>query len=460
MTDFSGGLTHNEPVSFLEHPLSIYIKRIKSGMPSGAGITGGTLAKQQAMWELMGYGKLADRLVADPGDRTLTLNGGDVPARVGLGIPIDYDIWYLYPAGNVLVFGDKTREESMEKLDDFLDALDGIKPLKPAQGDPVGVPFTMSGGGSGPLVSSMGFAPGDNVEYAIKEARFEILETPAGSTVYSSDGPKEKTEDYVGYIAFPVGPMGVMANISLATISMLEDGGKANVAPVDSETYVIQGGDLLPPFDADKVKAAGVSLMSKGYLTDDDNTVEILAEKMGDDPEFHQWLRYWIKEEIDTIIPGEFVGMLCRPWPFHAWWNQETSPLLYAGTWLETEFYASGTVKEVLVINEDFDPEDGEVGNRYKVWVKNEEILIKSSDFHAYEADEVVGLLKTFRDGEAEGSGGLTPGAGEEEGPTNFTWKDLKLLDSGEELTKEWVIVPVGFNGKTDSSGSTGGVSF
>jgi len=97
---------------------------------------------------------------------------------------------------------------------------------------------------------------------------------------------------------------------------------------------------------------------------------------------------------------------------------------------VETEFYTSGVVQEVQVIDDDFTPNDGEVGNRYKIWVKNEEIICKSSDFLEYEVDERVGLLKTYREGSGDGG---------------FNWQNLELLDTGATLTEEWQIVPADF---------------
>lgn len=404
-----------------------YIKRMRTGMPPGTNITGALLARKQALWDMAGLGELADRLIDAPGDRTINYGTDDAPSRVGLGVPIAYDIWYLYEAGNVLTFGGKTKEETLEKMESFFSEIDDAKPLLSPESKPTPGPYIFSGGSG----SSVSFDTFGTKEYTVKEARYEVME-PGGSANYASNGPKQNTGDYVGYIAFPVGPMGVMWGISLASESSLSGGTSGSVKAVDAENATVQGGELLPPFDVNRSEVAGEKLMSKGYLIEDDIKVEILAENFGglDNPALHHWLRYWITEDNTEIIPGEFVGILCRPWPLHCWWFQETSPFLYSGHWIETEFYTSGIVKEVQVIDEDFEPDTGEVGNRYKVWVKNEEIIVKSSDFLEYEVDERVGLLKTWREGSGEGG---------------FNWKDLELLDTGETLTEDWVIVPAGF---------------
>jgi len=417
--------------------LLTYIKRIRSKQSLGADIVGASMARRQALLDMMGLSQLADRLSFAPGDRTLNYGDDDFPARVGLGLPIAYDVWYLYDAGNVLIFGGKTREETMEKMEDYFDSIDNAKPLKSPETAPTPGAYTLSGGGgSGVTPDTLGA-----VAYVVKEARYEVWLT-GGSMAYGSIGPKENQHNYVGYIAFPVGPLGVMWGISLTTDSSLSSGNSGSVRPVDALNATVQGGQLLPPFDVGSAEVAGQKLMSKGYLVEDDTCVEILAPEFGgiDNPALHQWLRYWIKPDNVEIVPGEFVGLLCRPWPLHCWWFQETSPILYAGHWVETEFYTSGIVKEVQVIDDDFEPQEGEVGNRYKVWVKNEEVIVKSTDFFEYEVDERVGVLKTYREGESD--------------VNSFNWQSLELQDTGEALNTEWVIIPASFY---DSSGGVGG---
>jgi len=418
-----------------DNPYLQYLYRIRTGFPPGTNIVGGILARVQALWDVAGLSELADRLVFTPGDRTLNYGTDDALMRVGLGISTAYDIWYLFDAGNILEFGGKTKEETMAKMADFFSEIDDAKPLLSPESKPTPGVYSLSGGGgNGVLFDSFG-----TKEYTVKEARYEVMQT-GGSINYASNRPKQNTCDYVGYIAFPVGPLGVMFNISLTTESSLSRGTSGRMKPVDYENGTVQGGELLPPFEVSRSEVAGEKLMSKGYLVEDDIRVELFAEDFDglDNPPLHQWLRYWITEGNTEIVPGEFVGMLCRPWPLHCWWFQETSPFLYSGHWLETEFYTSGIVKEVQVIDEDFTPGDGEVGNRYKIWVKNEEIIVKSSDFLEYEVDERVGLLKTWRDG--SGTGG-------------FNWQNLSLLNTGATLTETWIIVPAGFYNSGSSVG-------
>lgn len=426
-----------------KHPFISYIERIGTRMPLGADIVGSIMARMQALWDSAGLGMMADNLLYAPGDRTLNYGDDDNPVRVGLGMPIAYDIWYLFDAGNVLKFGGKDIDETMAKMANFFSEIDDAKPLLSPETRPTSSTYNLSRGGN-----TVSFDTFGSKAYTVKEARFEVKETRGGIN-YGSPGPKQNTHDYVGYIAFPVGPLGVMWGISLTTESSLSGGTGGSVKPVDYENGTVQGGELLPPFEISRSEVAGEKLMSKGYLIENDIKVELFAEEFGgmDNPPLHHWLRYWITEDNTEIVPGEFVGLLCRPWPLHCWWFQETSPFLYSGHWVETEFYTSGIVKEVI------EPEEGETGNRYRIWVKNEEIIVKSTDFYEYEVDDRVGLLKTWREGSGNGGGNVGP-VSDTGDPANFNWQNLTLLNTGATLTETWVIIPAGFY---DNSGSSVG---
>lgn len=429
------------------NPFYDYLMALKTEMPHGTDIIGAIAIRMKALWQQAGGPEggldfFADRLVFRPGDQTLNFGDENVPAKVGLGAPIAYDIWYLAGAGNVLTLGGKVQADSMEKMAEFFSSVDEAKPLK-----------TPGGHSSDGLASGVSVGPvtDQGESYVIKEARFETYLTGNGAA-FDSVGPSVGKNDLAGYIAIPIGPLGVMWRISLATESSLSEGTGSGVHPASGDNRTIPGGELLPPFDMQVKETCGEMLMNKGYLLDDDTTCELMAEGFGDDPKHHKWLRYWIKKENTAIVPGEFVGILCRPWPLHCWWHQETAPFVYAGNWIETEFYTSGFVKEVIEEG-DYTPEGDEVGSRYKVWVKNEEIVVKSTDFLEYAVGDRVGLLKTYREGDGGPSlgGSMTP-AGPGGGTTNFTWRELELQDTEDELNTKWVIVPVDFYGTTGNS--------
>lgn len=525
------------PKSVFAHPFVRYVQRIKENNNSDNTLSGASLAKLQTLWGLIGLGNMADRLLQEPGNRVVdydfekTSDKGMLP-KVGLGKPIDYDVWYLFWAGNILRKGhaDFSPEEwitrSLEKMVDYfheVDPSDILKALKqPVQDENVGKTFTYPESSIYPANTAavLGFASmsagpisRDNIadwKYTIKEAWFEtILESdapfypslereksvpfvqyvpptsPEGYTYQTLPvkqdeapyivGPKEKPPDgYAGYIAFPVGAMGVMWQMAVTTASALTRtvGG---VHPADALTSVVSGNELYPPFDLQRKDVGGHKVLDKGYLVSDNTTVEYPAQPFPDigNPKAHGWFRYWIKKNNVEIIPGELVALVCRPYPNHCWWFQESSPFVYAGNWIETEFYTSGVVKEVLEPWTDdeepmpssgyYDPDEqvskGVDGNHYRVWVKNEELILESSDFLVYAVDDKVGILKTWRDQDVNGGGYVY--SSDAAKPKNFNWMDLQFFnlegkntDDNDLFITDWVLVPVAFY---ESSGNSMG---
>ena len=302
---------------------------------------------------------------------------------------------------------------------------------------------------------------------AAKEMRFELYTPVKGTAAYDSTGPKVRQNDYAGYLSFPVGQLGVHLVISIITqtIAIGENIQSSDAIPVEFlSSDVLTGEKIIPPWEAGHEGCPGVNLIFKAYLIGEDppseRFVEYLADDAGEKVQFHKNLRYWIPKDSKWLWPGEFVALVCRPMPTHCWFFQETSPFIYSGNWAETEFYTSAIVKEVLEPNEgeeikDFEPEDGEVGKRYRVWVKNEELILKSSDFLEYEVDDRVALLKQYRE-EAGGSscsmGPAGAGTGAPSNATWFSWEQLANQGTCEDtcnqqsdLNKTWVIVPITF---------------
>lgn len=515
-----------------ENPFYEYLKAAKTEWPKGANIVGALHLKWKAMWSQLGLKEFADNILTTPEPKQINYGFKNESYRWGTGNPIAYDIWYLFYAGDVILKSkpdDYSDQEWMDevldkRLESYISEIDTAKTLKPLLQPPRATNVDLypisegggAGGSSGGSVTIKGFSGLEqgwpmrstivaDWQHAIKEARFETMVKGYGRGVFTSlkepnpfqindepywkpkpgeydstdhpplvpYGPKEPHDKpYAGYIAFPVGPIGVMWQISLASESALSDG-KTNVHPANYETTVIQGNQLLPPFNLKQTKAAGESLIEKGYVTADHSVVELTAERFDevDNPALHYWLRYWIKADNEIFWPGEFVSLLCRPWPLHCWFYQKSAPLIYSGSWIETEFYTSGVVKCVLEMwTEEGDPpsisksategyydiEDWDIcenARLYVVWVKNEEIIVSSSDWLEYEVGDRVGLLKCVRDGDEATHVNALGAAAENPGPgTHFDWQGLewfrfeKKSSRDEDMfTKEWVIVPVDF---------------
>jgi len=105
------------------------------------------------------------------------------------------------------------------------------------------------------------------------------------------------------------------------------------------------------------------------------------------------WLRLWIMRDDVFPVPGEFIGILCKPYPVpvHCWWFQESNPFLYAGNWIETGNLSSGIVRSVTL---EADRTDSGIGDEYKILYRGIEITVYASDFYLYEVGERVAVLK------------------------------------------------------------------
>jgi hypothetical protein len=191
----------------------------------------------------------------------------------------------------------------------------------------------------------------------------------------------------------------------------------------------------------------GDHLIKSGYVAVDDRKRGLEMQASPFPESFYvdaanmpkMWMRYWIHGDETFPIPGEFLGIICKPLalPPHVWWFQETSPLVYAGNWFETSNLTGGVVEEIVL---EADREDDGIGNLYTVKVQGRPIKINASDFLPYEVGDRVGVLKV--DTVIE-----TPQT------ESFRWSyQIRLLESDEEQpfgNDEYVIIPIDFYKET-----------
>ncbi len=330
----------------------------------------------------------------EPGD--FIRSGDQDYENVSLGLPIAYDVWYLHCFESILP---ETKDESEEwvndgRLKDFFDSLEGMKPLRGMQ--------------SFHSISEYK----SNAPYRIKGMRFE---SRLSSQTFQHQSNAEFSS-YPVYLAFPIGPLGVMEILSIIRETM--DG------LVDPDLIITEGSkyNMLCPTISEIGNCIGEHIFELAWKKVGDNVEYPASEFENLDPAFpHYWLRYWVKEDQAWPVPGEFVAMICRPLPYHVWWYQETCPFVYAGNWFETLYYTSGIVTEVI------EPGAGEVGKSYIVKIKGEELQMKSTDLYEYEIGERVAVLKTI---------GLPDQV--------FNWQDLEIKGDGMIAT-DWEILPVSF---------------
>ena len=390
------------------------IKQSEILVPSGASCAGNLQPRIRVILSYSGGEDLA-RMVFGvlPGDNTNV--GGDDIISVSLASPIAYDVWYLFHTANALPSmdnGDALQNEVLDGMSTFLDGLQGIKPLRTLRnaGD-------LSPGTTWDEAKSY-FE--NNGLYLIKEMRFEQI-PKCNSFEYPSDGNEA---DYVAFLAFPVGQLGVMENQCLVSEIMVERG------ILEDTTSVIVGGDVMPPVIRERNACPGKHLIDTAYVKVDERAGYI-AKNFGDHDNFspHIWERYWIKEEDEWPIPGEFVSLVCRPLPWHLWWFQETFPFLYSGNWFDTGYYTSGIITEVIEEAED------EETNIYKVLVRGLELCLRPSDFCGYEVGDRVAVLKKNGD------------------TSNFNWSKLDTWNAFEQKKatdpvvscEDLVVVPITF---------------
>ena len=391
-----------------------------------------------SMKGLAGSGNVLSKLVSDISDIVMTMEPGDfVNTASGQksAAPVATDLWYLFYHDNFLkkYYADQSGDFKHFKYApyistnlSFLSSLTGLKPLKIFSD-------------LNDLVVEEGFGEiikpqyANNGMYWINTIAFEIWGNGI-SIQYASDGPKGfNPNDYVGYISFPIGQLGVMEVISILQETTLTGNQFAAVEGLaaywpkkvadlkDSDKPSLQSTPEMFP-DAKDSKGNilsnqnycyGRHLVENGYVVpvapvasqnsqNSDHTgaygptpirdVELFSKKMekySEDVKPELWMRYWIHKDSTFPVPGEFIGILCRPvaTPPHVWWFQESSPFLYAGNWMETGNLTSGIVTARATSTE-------WPTYIYKVKVQGVEVWCYTTDFYEYGQGDRVALVK------------------------------------------------------------------
>jgi hypothetical protein len=148
----------------------------------------------------------------------------------------------------------------------------------------------------------------------------------------------------------------------------------------------------------------------------------------------HWWFRVEIgyienEEARINIIPGEFLALGVRMMPGEFWGHQKSSPFIYSGNWMDTVYYTSAVIKEVV------DPTNEKPYPTYKVQWRKYEAMVNPSDFALYKVGDRVTIVK---DVVTEKKSQL--------------WKDndMQFFGGEEEIDPAdivWQIVPISFYG-------------
>lgn len=417
------------------------------------------IARQLAsMKGLAGSGNVLSYLVDKIEGLVATMEPGDfVQGDTGTtsAAPVAADLWYLHYHDNFLkkYYADMSEDFKHFKYGpyisvnlSFLSRLTGLKPLKVLTDlADLGIEE-----GFGSIIPSQ---YENNGMYWVNTLAFEIWNTGIGMR-YASDGPANFVpNDYVGYIALPVGQLGVMEVISILQETALS-GYKFTAVDNDPLLYIPKE----PPDLTDDQKPSlqstpemfpnmkdangnalagqnycyGLQIVKSAYLLQD--RCEYPANKLTqyEAVEPKKWMRYWIKGTDTFPVPGEFIGILVRPvaCPPHVWWFQESSPFLYAGNWMETNHFTSGVITAVTL---EADRTDGGTGNEYTVKVQGCSIIAQATDFYDYKVGDRVAILKL--------DSTVSPAT------ESFTWLNQAHLKAADEDTEKnnFLVVPCTF---------------
>lgn len=410
-----------------------------------------------SMKGLAGTGNVLSAAVDKIEGLVATMEPGDFvrsDTNTASAAPVSADLWYLFTTDNFLSYYDKDpdlkHQDYKKYITDSLSFLPAkLKPMRALKDLAQLIPTTVTNVFA---VFDMWQEWANEGEYWVTAMAFELINKDK-KIQNPSDGPKGyKPNDYVGYLSFPIGQLGVMEVISLIQETKLrgyklggleihvKDTLKYTETPVSCEKA------MFPPENyAGLNYCYGKHLVESGYRVPDEviketpeqspvsRDVEIFASKddRAEDIKPKKWFRYWINKDSKIPVPGEFVGIVVKPTaiPPHVWWFQESTPLLYAGNWVETVNLTSGHVKSVKL---EADRGSG-VGNEYEVEVQGVVVKIYSTDFYLYAVGDRVAIVKidsilTWPD-------------------KSFTWKNQTVFKKADKDTVKtnYVIIPAVF---------------
>jgi len=418
-------------------------------------------------------------------DANLSMEPGDfarsnMPAP--MAAPVAYDLWYLFAHDNFFAhyYEDanqdfKDYQPYLNECFAFLSILPGLKPLKTLRNLEQFVSDT--GFDAYSMRNYLNWL--NNGIYWVNTAAFELWNKGIGMQ-YSSAGPKGfNPNDYVGYLSFPVGQLGTMEVMSLIQETKIggylfagKDGLPDTVdkPPLDPATlddkdkpitkstaeifpdvkdihgtihsgqnycygrHLIESAYRLPETpepSQNKLNSEG----TEAYAPTANRDVELHSSPMAgylEEVKPKLWMRYWIHKDSTMPVPGEFIGILCKPvaTPPHVWWFQESTPFLYAGNWMETGNLTSGIV---TAVTREADRPEGSIGDEYRVRIQGCEVIVYPSDFFSYEVGDRVAILKVDS----------TVAALDK----SFTWLDQAALKETDKdaVQTNYVIIPATF---------------
>ena len=197
--------------------------------------------------------------------------------------------------------------------------------------------------------------------------------------------------------------MNFIAGFQIECVEMLVAIGQYSSLPDGSNVKVLAqegGGRKVPPVpdqyfewpDEEKVLVNRMYTRTKDL---EELKMEVLMfARRSDALQKHWWLQLVLYENDDRKwpVPGEFIGLGVKLFPGLPWGEQESSPFIYSGHWVDSFYYTSGVIKEVLP------PDDTYAYPRYKVdWqtlAGENAVTLAPTDFAEYKVGDRVTILK------------------------------------------------------------------
>jgi hypothetical protein len=215
----------------------------------------------------------------------------------------------------------------------------------------------------------------------IYQAKYEMRAFQKGWRSPEGIISKKNANNVIGWIDFLSGiPYGAIEMLTLVA----EVGTEPKDCPVDP------GYKATPPvpkkFFNKRYKRKRILF---NYIWKAEDNVKALAKPVpvGDKAKKLWWLRINLTEDEIYPFPGEFVALGVRIFPNLPWGAQRSNPYLISGAWIDTVYYTSGIVKNVIH-DEEYD--------KYLIQWKGQTIIAKPTDFAPYKVNDRVTIIKNI----------------------------------------------------------------
>jgi hypothetical protein len=263
----------------------------------------------------------------------------------------------------------------------------------------------------------------------------ETLEVPVAPEIPSGLPPPPATAEQIPSGSKIYLIINFIAGFMIEAVEMLVAIGQYSSLPVDGKKKVIaqDGGDKKAApksedfFEWPDEEKVLLNKMYKRTKETEEYKMEVyIFARRASKLARHWWLQLVLFESSDRKwpVPGEFIGLGVKMMPDVPWGKQKSSPFIYSGHWVDTFYFTSGVIKEVIP------PTDTVAYPIYKVnWQTLSEdnaITMKPSDFAEYKTGDRVTILKSIT--------------------TDKKFQTSEDEDTKPEFNREkWMICPVTF---------------